>query len=246
MNARLRPLWPYYGAKWMLAPHYPPPRHDLIVEPFAGSACYALLHHQRDVLLIDANADVVDTWRYLLAASASEILDLPDLPESGVVADLRLPRGPELLIRWWINRAQAAPARRASSWCRDYPERHWGARSRQRLAATVPHIRHWRAQHGHHIDAPAAEATWFVDPPYAGRPGQYYPHGSGRIDYAGLAAWCRGLPGQAIVCEHATAQWLPFTPLRLLRSAGSPGAHRLTMEGVWVSEAAAERQGRLL
>jgi len=33
----LKPFWQYYGGKWRAAPHYPKPRHDTIVEPFAGA-----------------------------------------------------------------------------------------------------------------------------------------------------------------------------------------------------------------
>jgi len=38
----LRPFWRYYGGKWRAAPRYPAPRHDLIIEPFAGAAGYAM------------------------------------------------------------------------------------------------------------------------------------------------------------------------------------------------------------
>lgn len=44
----LHPFFPYYGSKWSLGPLYPAPRHDRIIEPFAGSACYSLHHPERD------------------------------------------------------------------------------------------------------------------------------------------------------------------------------------------------------
>jgi site-specific DNA-adenine methylase len=49
----LRPFFTYTGGKYRLAPRYPEPRHNLIIEPFAGSAGYSLRHPEREVLLID-------------------------------------------------------------------------------------------------------------------------------------------------------------------------------------------------
>ena len=46
---RLKPFWSFYGAKYNLAPKYPSPVGDSIVEPFAGSAQYSLLHYQKNV-----------------------------------------------------------------------------------------------------------------------------------------------------------------------------------------------------
>lgn len=43
----LRPFFTYFGAKWRAAPHYPPPTHPTVIEPFAGAAGYALRHHTR-------------------------------------------------------------------------------------------------------------------------------------------------------------------------------------------------------
>lgn len=57
------------------------------------------------------------------------------------------------------------------------------------------------------------DATWFIDPPYRGRPGSHYRYGSKLIDYTNLAAWCQMLPGQVIVCEQHGADWLPFERL---------------------------------
>lgn len=245
--SRLRPLFSYFGAKWTLAPRYPAPRHDLIVEPFAGSAGYSLLHAERDVLLIDANPDVVDTWRYLLSASPSEILDLPDLPASGIVADLGLPRGPELLVRWWSSSAQATPNHRTSAWAKAYPERFWGPQIKARLATAVPRIRHWSVRLGTYSDAPdGTPATYFVDPPYQGRAGtKYRRFGSTHIDYADLSAWCRRLPGQAIVCDMAGADWLPFVSFSTTTTATNKTHGRRTVrEVLWTNDRAT--QGSLL
>lgn len=34
----------YYGAKNLLSRYYPEPKHDIIIEPFAGSAAYSCYH----------------------------------------------------------------------------------------------------------------------------------------------------------------------------------------------------------
>lgn len=46
-------MWSYYGAKTNLVGYYPKPKYDRIIEPFAGSARYALKYFDRDILLID-------------------------------------------------------------------------------------------------------------------------------------------------------------------------------------------------
>ena len=46
-------MWSYYGAKTNIIDHYPPPKFDKIIEPFAGSARYALKYYDRDIILVD-------------------------------------------------------------------------------------------------------------------------------------------------------------------------------------------------
>jgi hypothetical protein len=36
MTSRLRPFFSFYGGKWRIARHYPTPKYDIIIEPFAG------------------------------------------------------------------------------------------------------------------------------------------------------------------------------------------------------------------
>jgi len=75
----------------------------------------------------------------------------------------------------------------------------------------VEEIRHWSAECCSYLDLPTdVEATWFIDPPYQGVKYGSYKHDYKAIDYQQLAAWCRSLPGQVIVCEQLGADWLPF------------------------------------
>ena len=70
-------MWSYYGSKTNMVDLYPPPKHDLIIEPFAGAAKYALKYFERDVLLIDSYDVVIRIWQWLQQCSKHDILSLP-------------------------------------------------------------------------------------------------------------------------------------------------------------------------
>lgn len=231
---RLRPFFGYYGAKWLLAPHYPAPRHRRVVEPFAGSACYSLLHWRREVTLVDAYPVIAGVWRYLINVSADEVLALPDLAEGQTVADLNVCQEARWLIGLWIRSAQARPGLTSSPWARDKATRgicgFWGAPARARIARQLPCIRHWRVIEGDYREASLGPATYFIDPPYVVG-GSHYSARPG--SYELLARWCRELPGQVVVCEAEGATWLPFAPLRAVRSAASQGRVGRSLEAIW-------------
>src|SRR5262245_39743395 len=61
----IRPFFGYYGGKWRDAVrNYPPPYHGTIVEPFAGSAGYALRYWDKKVVLYERDPVVAAVWRY--------------------------------------------------------------------------------------------------------------------------------------------------------------------------------------
>lgn len=238
MKPCLRPFWRYYGGKWRNAPHYPAPRHDVIVEPFAGAAGYALRHYQRRVILVDANPIIAGIWRYLIAVSPDEIRRLPDIPESGRVADMIAPQEARWLAGFWLHEAATHPGRKASSWAKREgggPEwGGWGERSRERIASQVEAIRHWQVIEGDYTAAPDIEATWFVDPPYDGVAGHKYPSQPSSFD--DLGTWCQARRGQVIVCEQDGADWLPFRALGSFRSASGPRRPKRSPEVVWTND----------
>jgi hypothetical protein len=234
----LRPFFSYYGGKWRDALRYPAPMHGTVVEPFAGSAGYALRYPDRRVVLCDADPVVCAVWDYLTRVSPVEVLALPDLPAGGTVADLPISQEARWLVGFWLNRGAAAPRQSASRWMREgeRPGSFWGDRVRRTIASQVDAIRHWRVRHCDCREAPVTgPATWFIDPPYRAA-GRYYRHGSEDIDFGALGEWCRGLPGQVIVCENEGADWLPFQPLGDTKTTR---AGRRSREAVWLSGVAA-------
>ena len=199
-------MFPYYGEKRHLAHLYPDPLHPVIVEPFAGSASYALHgdHWKHDVVLVERDDRVADLWRWLIQdADRAAVRALPDLTAGErsnellhiVLAATRTSIGsdsvvvsPELASQWTV--------------------------ARDRMADAVGKVKHWTIVRGPYTAAPDVEATWFVDPPYVGEPGSEYRFGSSALDFEALAAWTQARRGQVIACEGGLGSYLPFEPLR--------------------------------
>lgn len=214
----LRPFFGYFGGKWRAAPKYPAPAHPEIVEPFAGSAGYALRYHTRRVSLYDKDPMIVGLWSYLIRARASEILSLPDVPAEGVDALHLACEEQRWLIGFWLTRGAVGPNRTASAWARSgqYADQFWGQHVRERLAAQVEQIRHWTVALASYEQIPNRPASWFIDPPYVGA-GIHYRCSSREIDFSHLGAWCVDRQGQVVVCESEGATWLPFTTLGVFK-----------------------------
>lgn len=232
----LKPFFGYYGSKYLLAGKYPLPRGK-VIEPFAGSAGYSLLHHDRDVLLCDLDEKVCGIWDYLINVSEEEILSIDDV-EDGCSADSVAPcQEAGWLIGFWLGSALSEPKKTPSAWMRKYRHTNqgsfWSLRTRLRIAGQLRFIRHWRVKHCSYEDIENEEATWFVDPPYEER-GVHYKHGSNGIDYGRLGEWCDGRLGSLIVCENEGASWLPFEPLTAGRSSIKG---RVSMEVAYVKNA---------
>lgn len=235
----LRPFFSYFGGKWRIAPKYPAPTHETIIEPFAGSAGYSLRYPDRKVVLNDLNPKVAETWRYLIGATPDEIMALPVYDGTWESTDEldHLPIGARYLMGWWMNKGTVAPAKSPSKWMRsgDTGYNYWGPGARERIASQVPYIKHWRVLSHDYADLPPIEGTWFVDPPYqeAGKP---YP--AQVMDFPALGEWCRGLKGQVIVCENYGADWLPFERFVDAKANSSQGKAKVSKEAIWYREGA--------
>ena len=187
------------------------------------------------MLLIDASEKVCGVWEYLIRTPAAEILALPDLVRGVGVDEYAICQEARWLLGFWCNAGAAVPSKSPSTWNADHGS-NWNNAGRARVARQVDSIRHWRVIRGTYRDAPDAPATWFIDPPYQGRAGSYYPAGSGSIDYGDLGAWCRSRAGQVMACEGPDADWLPFRPIATIK--GCDGARRTgkSAEVVWCAD----------
>ncbi len=240
----LRPFFTFYGGKWRVAPHYPAPRHETIVEPFAGSAGYSMRYPDRRIILVERDPLIAATWRYLIGVDETEILALPNVSSDQTVDDLDVCAEARLLIGWWLNKGSAQPKKRPGSNMRksvaglvkkDPPSGWWGQQIRERIASQLHAIRHWALLEGDYQNAQSVEATWFIDPPYI-EAGRHYRHGPTGIDYAALARWSRSRQGQIIVCENVGATWLPFRPWRETKASEAKHGGKISREAIWLSK----------
>jgi hypothetical protein len=236
---KLRPFWRYYGGKFRAAPRYPQPRHGTIVEPFAGSAGYAMRYHRLNVILVERYAIIAELWRYLIAVTPAEVRRIPDVERVDALPDW-VPAGARSLVGFCLNDASATPHRSLSSGLRKLRANGrtltgWYQERRELVAAQVGEIRHWRVIEGDYTAAPDVEATWFVDPPYANQAGTHYAHHD--VDHPALGAWCRTRRGQVIACENEGATWLPFRPFATLKAGVNGDGSR---EVIWTND---ERPG---
>ncbi len=224
----LRQFFSYFGSKVSLAKHYPKPEFDNIIEPFAGSAGYSCLYHDRRVDLFDIDPVVVGIWKYLIAASEADILGLP-LSVDGAAL---LSKQEKDFIGFWWRRCGAQPSNQPVPWMLTgkYETSFWSEATRKRIASQISKINHWKAHLGSYKDINNRLATWFVDPPYAEQ-GHRYKFNT--VDYCHLAEWAIDRMGQKIVCEDSAATWLPFRHLYENRTVKYKKVKRTIMEGIY-------------
>jgi hypothetical protein len=202
-------MFSFYGSKWRAAPKYQPPQEKLIIEPFCGSASYAMLHHRsHDVWINDVDPCIFGIWTYLQKATRADILALP-LDVSNVDA-LDEPQAVKDLIGFWFTKATPIPAKEKVGWARggEYEIQYWSEGRRNRIAEQVEFIHDWKITNLPYDKLPNENATWFIDPPYCGVAGRAYKFDF--VDYEFLGFWCKQRAGQVIVCENEGAAWLPF------------------------------------
>ena len=216
----------YFGRKGKLAKFYPPPRHGVIVEPFAGSAAYSLHadHWQNRVILVDNDTRVIRLWLWLVdSATEDDIRSLPDYAKGDLIeGDSPLAD----LVRL------SAPSEnwKGKSTITSRMERDWNG-YRNRVIASLPKIRHWEIIGGDYRESPDIKATWFVDPPYS-KVGYGYEDSRDGLDYNVLREWVLSRDGSVIACENHNATWLPFRPLRANVQTINNTPHS---ETVWLS-----------
>jgi site-specific DNA-adenine methylase len=218
----------YYGRKDKIFKYYPTPKHDTIIEPFAGSAVYSLKNYKKNIIILDKDERIINIWNYLKTATTGEILSLPLLVRGQTLNDEEfnnLTLVQKDLISFFTNPSSAQPKRSVGKF------NIWHEKNRKRLSEDVNKIKHWEIVLGDYRDIPNQEATWFIDPPYQGNGGKYYKHGNKDMNYNELADWVQSRQGQVIVCENNEADWLPFRPLKELQ-----GQRHNKIEVIWEND----------
>lgn len=230
---RLKPFFTYYGGKYRIAPRYPKPEYSRIIEPFCGSAGYALTHNRKTVLLYDLNERIVGTWKYLIKVSEKEILSLPEVFDD--VRHLKIAQESKWLIGYWCNKGSCEPRNMPSTWMKSgiRPNSQWGPAIKERIASQLKDIRHWVCELKDYSSLDNnLPSTWFIDPPYSAKAGRLYTYSD--IDYDMLSEWCKRRRGQTIVCEMQGALWLPFKPFYTAKGLEGPKGKKQIKEVIWV------------
>ncbi len=223
---RAGPMFSYFGSKWKGARHFGAPREALVIEQFAGSACYSLRYRAPKVKLYDKYEVICVLWDFLIKCSDKDIADIPDwLPDREAID--RLPVGARELVSFWVGYASTDISRMSLTTYHNYAGRGdcsvWGAGVKARIIKQKPIIKDWEIDCLDYSQIPNERAHWFIDPPYNNSAGAKYIHGSGAIDYEKLAEWCISRRGVVQVAEQEGADWLPWTRSYEVRSASRTG-----------------------
>jgi site-specific DNA-adenine methylase len=229
----LRSFFTYYGGKWRLAPKYPAPLHDTVIEPFCGAAGYATRYYQKKVILYDSSPIIAGIWDYLIRSSAEEIRCLPSFVDH--IDDHRICQEAKWLIGFWLQPATFYPCKITSKYMLydTNGTRTWGPKVKERIASQVDFIRHWEIHCKQYHAAPNMAATWFIDPPYNNKAGKKYTQKM--HDYRHLSHWCQTRLGQVMVCENEGARWLNFKPFADTISANGRNRKRVSKEVIWTN-----------
>ena len=230
----MRPFYKRYGSKWQMAKYIGPPRRDLVVEPFAGSAGYSLYWNCRNVRLYDIDNDIIDLWIYLINCTVADITKLPDWINSpDDVLSLEV-RAEQNLIQRWLSFGTRTPIKPDSSlkvysefvahyrdgkptqWNSGHAASEtamWSPAVKDRIINQKPLIADWEVTLvDDYSEIPNEVAHYHIDPPYQSQMKVYSKEHY--IDYTELAEWCQSRNGSVDVCEQSGADWLPFRPLK--------------------------------
>ena len=218
MTKGIHPLFKWFGSKWQAAPKYPEPKHEGIVEPYAGGAGYSLRYPDRTILICENDPHLSKLWPWLIReATEAAIRDIPiGVPIGTDIRSLGLSEGQALLLKNWQRTNNVGDCWTISPWGNKPGQ--WTSNTRARVAEEVNAIKHWRfAKDGLSVMKSIVSTvdvdTWFIDPMY--RYNYQYRQTQGH-DYEELGRVIRSLPGQVIVCEAvcpktgAVPDWLPF------------------------------------
>jgi len=218
-------MWSYYGSKSKIVDLYPHPKHDKIIEPFAGSARYALKWFNRDVTIVDKYEKLIKIWQWLQQCSKNDIISLPKMKAGDNTDNFNFDcQEAKWFMGFIIMGGVNAPRKTVSS------VGNFGQcveREKNRISENLFKIKHWKILMGSYDDLQNENATWFIDPPYQFG-GEYYIKSNKEIDFVKLSEWCKSRNGQTIVCENTKANWLDFKPMKEMQ-----GSMYKTTEAIW-------------
>lgn len=210
-------MFSYYGSKSNVVRFYPPPKYGKVIEPFAGSARYALRYFDREVLLVDKYEVIIRIWRWLQLCSQADILRLPRLQYGERLDQYSFDcEEARMFMGFLMGFSAESPRHQATIKLKQRP--NFINFSLERIAKSLFKIKNWQIVHGSYEWIHNEEASWFIDPPYETMGGSGYIEGSDNIDFGFLREWCLSRKGQIIVCEAAGATWMDFKPLKRHRT----------------------------
>lgn len=217
-------MWSYYGSKSNIVHLYPPPKYGKIIEPFAGTARYALKYWDREVLLIDKYEVVIKIWKWLQLCSPGDILKLPNLTQGQLISSLNICDEAKLFLGMWAGVSSTSPRNKISPFA---ALKNGQKNQFKNVARNINKIKHWEIVHGSFENIKNEQATWFIDPPYQFGGNAYV---ESDIDFMQLSQWSQNREGQIIVCENTKATWMKFMPIAKHR-----GSSNTTTEAFWTN-----------
>lgn len=199
------PFFKWFGGKWNASKHYPTPTGEVIIEPFAGSACYSLRYFDKKVIIAEKDPHLNALWKWLIhEATESDVMSIPVGLEVGYdIRNLGLSPGQSLLVKSWQRTNNVGNCWTVSSWGNKPGQ--WTESSRLRVANQLHLIKHWEVKdcglelmEGTSSNGDLEGVTWFVDPPYQNN---YQYRNPLPISYQQLGKLISSLNGQIICCE---------------------------------------------
>lgn len=204
-------MWSYYGAKTNIINFYPPPKFGKVIEPFAGTARYALKYFDREVLLIDKYEVITKIWQWLQKCSPGDIIGMPRFKKGDNINNHHYNCEEErLLTGFLVGFGFTEPHKTATPRLMNRPNAQ--NYTINRIASQLWKIRHWEIRNDSYENIANEQATWFIDPPYQFG-GHAYKCSNKKIDFNHLGTWSRDREGQVIVCENIRATWMDFHPM---------------------------------
>ncbi|MFI5404877.1 MAG: hypothetical protein ACHQ1D_00040 [Nitrososphaerales archaeon] len=222
-------MWSYYGAKTNIVHLYPKPKHDRIIEPFAGTARYALRYFEKDVLLVDKYKVITDIWSWLQKCSPKDILTLPRFKAWDNINHHKYDcEAQRFLVGFLVGFGFTDPRKTATPRMRNRPNAM--NYTIKKIASQLYKIKHWKVINGTYEDIKNQKATWFIDPPYQFG-GHAYKCSNKKICFEMLSKWSMDRHGQVIVCENTKATWMDFKPMAIQNTLTG-----INFEAIWTNE----------